>query len=89
MSLMLVVCDEGGKTVVQAAIISADSLVHIESYAQQSSHCSTARHHHGMFDIIDFDLPCQSVLYHVAVCGPVISTTADALWRQLCLFYVS
>ena len=59
---MLVVCDEGGKTAVQAAVISADSLVHIESYAQQSSHGSTARHHHGMFDVIDFDLIGLSVL---------------------------
>jgi len=83
---MLVVCDEGGKTVIQAAVISADSLVHIESYAQQSSYCSTARHHHGMFDIIDFDLLGQSAVPH---CSMWLSTTADVLWRQLCLFYVS
>ena len=59
---MLVVCDQGGKTAVQAAVISVDSLVHIESYAQQSSHGGTARHHHGMSDVIEFDLLCLSAL---------------------------
>ena len=39
---------KGGTTIVQAAVISVDSLVHVRSHAQQSNHGCSTGYHHGM-----------------------------------------